>query len=191
MSAGHRSTSLTRRAIDGVLQGYCPPGKRKAVRSLLEDMISVRPLDIGESSRTLGMSYHEFYSLLGRVLTVLGEDGFWDDTIPTENKTLSKGLTSIPGSKPSESTNNEVKASQPKKSPMLPLPANTDDALWAMQVWSERSARPELQEYGGKFVAVYDRHVILSGNDPLEIQRKAAEQCGVPEDLIAIDFWEE
>ncbi len=75
--------------------------------------------------------------------------------------------------------------------PMPTAPPNSADALWAMRACGERYNHPEFREHLGKFVAVYGFRIILSGDDPLEVRRKAAEVCGVSEKLIAIDYWDE
>jgi hypothetical protein len=90
-----------------------------------------------------------------------------------------------------ENANNEDRTKQPMTAPMPTAPANTDDALWAMRAWGERYDHSEFREHLGKFVAVYEFRVILSGDDPDDVLRRAAELCHVPESRITVDYWDE
>ncbi len=157
---------------------------QEMLRLVLKSMdANTPPLNVQDFVRREGTSFRNFYVSLDRALSNLRAELAKAEGMNPFDRDLS-----LLGTEESDMIEESLLRLQ---RPTMIASLNTDDALWSMQAWSELQDRPEFQQYVGKFVAVYGRQVVLSGDDPTELLRQAADRCGVTRDLITIDFWGE
>ena len=181
-----RQTALTEAML------ALPEEERTLLQLMIDSLSSKKALNLKKLSMSLDISFHTLYSRIGRALCHLKENmishGECEAALQESDNFSSSLADFLP--KPSHTSDNGTEANPEHDPPMFTAPTNSDDALWALRAWGERYDHPEFREYIGKFVAVYEYRIVLSGDDPGDVLHRAAELCNVPESRISVDFWE-